>query len=308
MTNIFDVVKKGFMCFILTILLFLTFGCNSDNQTKIEKLYEQNYDVIDLIAQTYGVELVFTKYGEVETTLSVFSTPYKYAYYTKIRGENKVVVAEYEDDISAASLNKNTKIEGYYSRIGNILFSTDFLGYVFVYGDEKLHIDWENDCWIELPSEEKVLLSYGISHKPINDALIIDGYEIVAGNSMVVWYVYNKDEKNFEVSEIIIGDYVKKIKFNSLVIPNYTGALVLGKNLEYISQPDLYAKYNYIIVPKGIDFVEYKGLVAKIIYCEEKVKPREWDPRAMKGTDKIYWAGQWEYDEVTGEPKPIETE
>ena len=42
------------------------------------------------------------------------------------------------------------------------------------------------------------------------------------------------------------------------------------------------------------------------IYCEASSQPNGWNSR-WNGSDRpVYWAGEWKYDEVTGEPRPIE--
>ena len=297
------------MSLILLILLSMTFvGCNSEetneNKYSIKQLYEANSEIIDeLSLMLYECQLVYVEYGEIETAAAEL-TSYKCAYYAPTAPNDEVII-EYEDDMAAASLNNYlVSVDGSYIRVGNILFLANFVGYVFMYGTENLHFDgWGNDMWMELPSGKTILLSLGTSTIPTNNELIIDGYDILAVFSIIIWF--SVSDYSYDIKKIIIGDQVEELKRNSL-LSYHSCSLILGKNVRKINKTNSLVKYNYIIIPKGIDYIGPSGLYANIVYCEEKKKPNSWDPRYMKEVGNFYWAGQWEYDEISGEPKPIE--
>ena len=64
-----------------------------------------------------------------------------------------------------------------------------------------------------------------------------------------------------------------------------------------------------ITIPDSVTSIErfaFEGCSNLTIYCEVKSKPSAWHTWWNWSDRPVYWAGEWEYDSETGEPRPIE--
>ena len=63
--------------------------------------------------------------------------------------------------------------------------------------------------------------------------------------------------------------------------------------------------FKYTVIPQSVVYVGAKAFNKGEIFCEHKSKPLAWDNFFVYGTAKVYWQGEWEYDE-NGIPKAID--
>ncbi len=54
----------------------------------------------------------------------------------------------------------------------------------------------------------------------------------------------------------------------------------------------------YIIIPKSVIYIGYKAFNRGIIYCEDYAKKSTWEDNFFVGDAKVYYKGEWDYDEL----------
>ena len=83
--------------------------------------------------------------------------------------------------------------------------------------------------------------------------------------------------------------------------------VILNAGLEYIDDKtfDECPSLEYVVIPASVIDIGYRAFSSGNIYIEVESKPEKWDNSFYGGTAKVFWAGEWEYNE-NGIPVPIE--
>ena len=112
------------------------------------------------------------------------------------------------------------------------------------------------------------------------------------------------------VKELIIqSGEVKDLNFNEL---NGLTTVTLGDGVTSIGSSAFEGcdSLTSITIPDSVTSIgdsAFYGCSNLTIYCEVKSRPSGWSSSWNNSNRPVYWAGEWEYDEVTGEPRPIES-
>ena len=144
---------------------------------------------------------------------------------------------------------------------------------------------------------------------------------------MEVHFKYNSDKNILIRGEDLSGIFhvpenVEKI--NHCSCHNYTISitdLICNASLEYIGAFAFYGvdtlKYvyfnskieviegnsfydcpiEYVVIPKSVKYIGIGAFNNGNIFCEVSSKPDKWDKDFAFGNAKVYWAGEWEYNE-----------
>ena len=91
----------------------------------------------------------------------------------------------------------------------------------------------------------------------------------------------------------------------SLMINNNIREIICNDNVKIINSFAFtyYKNLYYFVVPESVEYIGYCALACPIIYCEAESKPEEWDKNFAATGAKIYYKGEWEYNEF-GKPFP----
>ena len=113
------------------------------------------------------------------------------------------------------------------------------------------------------------------------------------------------------ITNLVIPDGVTAISNYAFVNLNITSVTIPNS----ITSIGDYAFYycdslTSITIPDSvtsIGFYAFRYCDNLTIYCEASSQPSGWSSQWNFSNRPVYWAGEWKYDEVTGEPVPIES-
>lgn len=187
---------------------------------------------------------------------------------------------------------------------GRIILTQEFMAaHVLVYGLDSIHGDGINeDMWFyDEKKNHKILFRLAKNTPIINNTLTISGYDEIAQHMLYHFM-------NTKLDKIIISDDVKIVQPGALVTI-FCRVIEFGKNVTTIHMGNVTNSnqtFEYTVIPEGVTYLGTKAFSKGNIFCEinRTQKPSNWKPEYLTGTAKIYWKGQWEYNE-NGVPQPI---
>lgn len=104
------------------------------------------------------------------------------------------------------------------------------------------------------------------------------------------------------------NEKLKKISPSAFTLPNLI-YIVLNDGLLEIERRAFKGCKNlkYAILPNSIIRIYDEVFSSGNIYCDVETKPEGWDENFAVGNAKVYWKGEWDYDE-NGIPYPLTEE
>lgn len=290
--------------FLLVICLMVSVVCTSCKNEKSDFVEENNKSKLTELRELNGekTEGVYKYFFNTEyewkfvdgKTGSLGNVKFKYGIFygqdcigLELDTEEEArKVAEYYNGISHSFCYK-----------GKFAFPARLSSFVFFYNEDEIQGNREEGYWIE-ENGEKTLLIVGQNHPVVNGVITIDGYERISYLALAGTF-----KNNFK--KLIIGDSVKVLYYGAITGKMFD-EIVFSKNLKEI-HGGITSENNTTfktIIPITVEFVGKYSFAGGNIYCEQQSKPKNWDSEFCIKKAKVYWAGEWEYDE-NGEPRPI---
>ena len=113
---------------------------------------------------------------------------------------------------------------------------------------------------------------------------------------------------SFDIEEIVINSKLKKISPLAFALPNLKYIVLNDGLVEIGDQAFIKCKnLKYAILPNSIIRIYEEVFSSGNIYCEVEAKPEGWHENFAVGNAKVYWKGEWDYDE-NGIPYPLTEE
>lgn len=251
-----------------------------------------------------------------------------------------IVAFEFVSEFEAEKMCKTLNIE-YWASYKNVIYLETYMAYIIVFGIPKrnngeyyiydgtgkvffglVQEKYKNADNVKLSSGYKKTYGYSFQQNPnikrveTNDDLLIIGNSTFYNCRSLEEVVLNEGLKE-------IGDYafasctsLTKINIPSSVKKIHRDAFKGCSALEYIIIPNGVEEIdkNAFLRCSSLEYVVIPNSVLKInnwvfdygnIYCEVDKKPEGWENHFAYKSAKVYWAGEWEYDD-NGVPHPIE--
>ena len=84
--------------------------------------------------------------------------------------------------------------------------------------------------------------------------------------------------------------------------------LILNDGLQVIGKTAFASCSNLqnVVIPSSVYFIGSEAFHYGNIYCNVETRPKDWHEDFASGSAKVYWLGEWEFDEQ-GNPVPIIT-
>ena len=285
--------KKMLFLLICFIIIFFSTACEN-KKMDLFKLKELNgWKTEEVYKWFFNV-----KYEWSSLDGSRYCHPDFYFKYAIFYGED-LIGYEFETEEEAKAVTQYySSTSDFLCRKGKYAFLPKLASFVFFYDEEEILGSRDEGYWIE-EDGEKTLLLIGKNHPVINRVITIDGYERIS--QLVLAGTF---KNNFK--KVVIGDSVRVLYYGSITGKKFD-EIVFSKNLKEIhggftSENNTTFK---TIIPKTIEFVGKYTFAGGSIYCEQESKPKNWDSEFAVDNAKVYWAGEWEYDNY-GIPRPIE--
>ena len=258
-------IKRVLLCCFIGILLS---SCNLFiEDTKLRQLYRENHAVLDEIYKKFDPRFK-------ETVI-----------YNKVE----------------ARPAKLLDIVVYFKNISGILINDQFFPHLFEFDSEEeafsaaqsiseeVHINClQNEKIAYYDSFESNVILGNYKHNE-EFVLTADGNSLLCINS-------NK-------SKVYLPD-IYEVKTSGM-INNYIQEIVCNDSVKIINSFAFtyYQNLYYFVVPESVEYIGYCALACPIIYCEAESKPEGWDENFAAEGAKIYYKGEWEYNEF-GKPFP----
>lgn len=329
--------------FIVFTLLTLS-SCKEKEKTRFDELYDENFDTaleVSKISQSdrngkYHSLKEYKKYSYQEYKIRSFlNIPWQMGEKEKV-GEilddyefRNIIIAEFsynnegyqpevieclnEEDAKNLSEDLSKGMYEFYYR-ENIVYNSTRFSVVFMEGMISNIING-----FVYSKDTEILIGK-------NRDLICEKLELPETIETVGEYAlyFIKNTRN-----IVCNENLKKITKNGMagmkslkeVVLN-EGLTTLGPlcfnyclNLKKINIPSTlekiypYAFYDcnnlkYVVIPEGVEYIGEKAFNKTTLYCEVESKPEDWAEDFICEGAKVYWAGEWEYDE-DGIPTPL---
>ena len=300
--------KRIIACIVACISLFFGVACK-DKREKVE--YEEGHVLLtdDFFGFEEGElekELVTRGFKIVDKS-KVSKEEYRYYADSFEMGFEKIFTyqegnmqgffcAEYRDEETAKYYEK--KFNGKETkcfRYRNILIYEMFPMY-FVLGLTGAYEEVDG-CWYMLTKDKKRLLDYyNEDVTSIPTFQIPNGVEYVVGLSLA----YSPAEKVI-CSDTVIEILLLAANYNSII-----HTIVLNDGLKKIGTNAFYGceNFEYTVIPLSVEKIGEQAFSHGNIFCEAEAKPNGWADDFYCEQAKVYWKGEWAYDE-NGKPVPL---
>ena len=146
-----------------------------------------------------------------------------------------------------------------------------------------------------------------------NSILEIGNYAFL--NSNIKLLEMNDDIIRIGVDAFYSSAYLETIVFNEKLEKIESGAFGKCNKLQECYLPDnlIYIglmcfkgceELKFVVIPSSVIYIGELAFNYGNIYCEVETKPEGWDENFATENAKVYWKGEWEYDE-NGIPYPL---
>lgn len=154
-------------------------------------------------------------------------------------------------------------------------------------------------------------------YKYINNAYFVDNNSILIKMRKETTSIINLPYHTFAISSYAFynNSYLEKIVLNEGLFRIDECAFMNCKNLKnvYLNQGlrviNAYSFYgctklDSVVIPQSVIMIGENAFISGNIFCEQEKKPVFWNDNFVIGDAKVYWKGEWEYDE-NNIPKPL---
>ena len=321
--------KKLFCLFISVLGLFLLANC-SKKEYDLKYLCEHRTEEVEIaykqLIKWEGFEcekILFYKRSEMlesdyNKLRDYFSFNFEEILVSKTTINSLIPLAiEFTNEIEKESIYEVLKSNEYeisYFVRGKIYF-VDWIGSYFLMKDKmKLHKD--NRTTICNSTIDKILLydDESISKYIVpNSILEIGNYAFLNSNIRIL--EMNDNIIRIGSSAFYNSTSLEKIIFNNKLVKIESLAFKKCGKLQECYLPDslIYIgrmcfedckEMRFVVIPSSVINIGEAAFNYGNIYCEVETKPKGWDENFATENAKVYWKGEWEYDE-NGIPYPL---
>ena len=296
--------KRIIACIVACISLFFGVACK-DKQEKVE--YEEGH--VFLTDDFFGFEE-----GELEKELVTRGfkivdkskvSKEEYRYYADSfemgfdrlilffapNGDEFLCIAEYRDETTAIYYEKKANsIWTNYFRYRNLLVVDVSGNYRF------LGLTTEHASGCLLYEEGKTFVLYSDKQQSTVTFELFDGIERIAGSAFKTC--------NFE--RLICNNQLRLIGAQAFKDNKYLETVILNDGLKEIGNLSFYGceNFEYTVIPLSVEKIGEQAFSHGNIFCEAEAKPNGWADDFYCEQAKVYWKGEWAYNE-NGKPVPL---
>ena len=125
--------------------------------------------------------------------------------------------------------------------------------------------------------------------KSFNTALtVLEKTELICAHSFV---------NDKFLNEIICNDELKTIGYAAFAGCSNLSNVKFNGSLQIIEdQAFQNCDFDFIVIPKSVQKIGEEVFTSGNIFCEAESKPEGWHDGFYTGTAKVYYKGQWDYD------------
>ena len=326
---------KKYLKLILVIVLMVTLSsCREASHRKLfNQLYNENFDTAEEYASE---EILKGKFSYYTYELSEISEGCEFDFLLndkaiyKNEGIDRVIIKSLEVDgeitygISVIEFKTVEEAEQMmakkdletidFVRYENLVYYIDTFGFIFIYGNsvEKGQFYCSNDNLViylyNAYYQEEIVVT-------TNDVKYIINYALHMNSTIKMLMCGENLEKigvgackKMESLECFkANSQLKSIGYKAFSENPKLKTVILNAGLEYIDDKafDECPSLEYVVIPASVIDIGYRAFSSGNIYIEVESKPEKWDKSFYGGTAKVFWAGEWEYNE-NGTPVPIE--
>lgn len=208
-----------------------------------------------------------------------------------------ICIAEYRSEMVAEYYTKQfNKNETSYFRYRNLM-AYEMKATYNILKAVNVVITKEHESGSLLSVDEKTFVSYKPNKiQEEKQFQLFDGIEIITGSA----FEEGKLEEvicNRELRIIVGGSFGEYLPLRRII---------LNENLKEIGFKAFYGceNFEYTVIPLSVEKIGEGAFSHGSIFCEVEGKPIGWANEFYCEQAKVYWKGEWEYDE-NGKPIPI---
>lgn len=300
--------KRIIACIVACISLFFGVACK-DKREKVEYeeghifLTEENFKIaIDELVDYFGYERDQLAVADKEKIskqayryyADMFDMGYEKLFLSRVDGRYTILAGEYRDEATAEYYKKqmDPKDEAMF-RYRNIVGLELYPVYLML--DVFYDYVYYDDCRYLTTKDEKKLLVYE-SFEEVATVQLPDRVEYTVGLSLVF----------LDSKELICNKFLQKIGFFSAIFNSDLETVILNDGLKIIGYNAFYGceNFEYTVIPLSVEKIGEQAFSHGNIFCEAEAKPNGWADDFYCEQAKVYWKGEWAYDE-NGKPVPL---
>jgi hypothetical protein len=270
---------------------------NNEEYIDIQKLYNENKELIDKVVDRIDIKAASEKY-DFEYSSNDICIEGKFSIMrlkeydgVKINFE-KVMYYESRHFVLLMCEMKNEKsAQEVYEKYKSINPEIEvFYEKNVVYFDETIFNLVRNNYFVEdgnyITSDRKTFLT----NLSDDEILHIPNVVEIAKESCSF---YTK------IKTLYMNESLEKIKYGAFYGCFNLQNVYLNKGLKEIADFSFYAceSLKYIVIPESVEKIGKSAFSHGFIYCEAKSKPAKWNSSFYGGAAKVFWGDEWEYNE-----------
>lgn len=327
--------KKILLPVLIILAMISLSSCKGKEKSYFEKLYDENYKTVINEYETLNYLKKYKKYSyrqyKIYNFVGIVWVPcglydideildkYKFVniiiseFYKRNEGcQPEIIECLNEEDAKKLSEELSKGMYSFFYK-ENIVYNSTLFSVLFINGNSA-----KIDKGLVYSDDGKILIGK-------NERLTFSEFEIPEQTEVLGQFSLYLTET---VKKIICNDNLKKITRTALAVMKDLEEVVLNEGLTTLGPAcfDYCLKLNkinipstlkeiytlafydcesleYIVIPKNVEYIGRKVFNKTNVYCEVESKPDAWDDEFICEDAKVYWAGEWEYNE-DGIPTP----
>ena len=288
---------------IFAILANSCMGVRDEGYINLKKAYKENIEDACWYYEAILGEIKSHKFvkGKKDTDIEFENNVHvlvDYESYVSIHTDDfDVVVAYCFETKEKAQYNYDMFFyldKGMYRIINNIIFMELAGSYILLSGDSYYDGPFLYDSVYD-----DVMLGYFPENEMPDTLYVIENTKAIVFPGLV----------STKCEKIVCNKELKKIGGLSVANNDNLSEIILNEGLEIIGKIAFSncPKLKYVVIPSTVTFIGYKAFECEMVFCNVESKPRGLSNNFAADDTKVYWKGEWEYNE-NGVPTPIKVE
>lgn len=177
--------------------------------------------------------------------------------------------------------------------------------------NEKSLFLFKNLILCEFPARLSILYEYNV----INDFVYVENGKILIYADISIKEIRLSNSVEIIESLVFVNAVnLEKVVCNDSLLRIQGGVFMrtpnlknvkLNDRLEYIGEQAFNnSGLEYIVIPRSVEFIGSEAFNKCNVFCEAESKPKEWADDFAVDDAKVYYKGEWEYNEE-GIPMPL---